>query len=48
MPSVCMVHAALAGDAYVSVAPPLYTANVLGEVFIVDINIFKCPKFASF
>lgn len=47
-PSVCMVHAALVGDAYFSVAPPLYTANVLGEIFIVEINISNVQNLRVF
>jgi hypothetical protein len=39
MTSVCTIHANLVEGTYVFVAPPMYVANALGEVFTVDINI---------
>ncbi len=39
MTSVCMVHANVVEGTYVFVAPPMYVASALGEVFTVDINI---------
>jgi hypothetical protein len=46
--SVCMVHADSAGETYVSVAPPVCVANVLGEVFIVDVNISNVQNLRVF
>lgn len=37
--SVCIIHAKLVEGTYFFVAPPMYVASALGEVFTVDIEI---------
>ena len=46
--SACLVHADSVGETYVYVAPPVCVANVLGEVFTVDVNISNVQNLEVF